>query len=67
LRSPSVKALQRKAQSERSRGKYESAQRLLAEAMRLSATGLADLHGTLGGILREQGLLAQAAGEYDQG
>ena len=58
--------MQRKAQLQRNQDKYESAEKSLAAAMRLAAA-LADLHGTLGGTLREQGRLAEASSQYDQG
>jgi tetratricopeptide (TPR) repeat protein len=59
--------LQRKAQLQRSRGQFEDARKSLAEAIRGAAAALADLHGTLGGTLRQEGRLAEAAKEYDRG
>ena len=67
MRNPSIKALQQKALRQKKRGQLEEAEKSLAEAIRVAAALLADLHGTLGGTLREQGRLHEAAGQYDRG
>ena len=62
-----IKALQRKAQSQRKAGGLDAATETLIAATRIAAASLADLHGTLGGTFREQGRLAEAVHEYDRG
>ena len=67
LRSTSISALQQKALRQKKKGQFEAAKESLAEAIQAAAALLADLHGTLGGVLREQERYQAAASQYDRG
>lgn len=59
--------LKQRAREQRERGDLGSALRTIGKAIDLAGAELADLHGTLGGALRQQGDLAGAASAYDTG
>jgi tetratricopeptide (TPR) repeat protein len=67
LRSTNINALQQKALRQKKKGQFEAAKKSLAEAIQAAAALLADLEGTLGGVLREQGRYQEAVNQYDRG
>jgi len=62
-----VSAAKQRAQTLRGQGDLDGAAETLRHAIDHVGRGLADLHGILGGTLRQKGDLAAAAAAYDEG